>query len=96
MRDNTKTVESAGVKAPFHVRILQKIALPPTNSALIAQSLRVTVPSVERVVAVLVKQGDVERVDVNDYPSHLCLTAQGREYLREREPNWWQRRSVFP
>jgi len=79
-------------RVSFHVRILQKIAKPPTNEALIAADLRQTVPSVTRVVDVLVKQGDVERVAVEGYPAHLALTKQGREYLASREPNWWKNR----
>jgi len=77
---------------PFHVRVLEQIARPPTNEALIASDLRVTVPSVKRVVDTLVKQGDVERVEVPGYTPHLALTRQGREYLREREPGWWKTR----
>ena len=78
--------------SPFHIRTLKKIAKPPTNEALIAADLRVTVPSVTRVVDVLVKQGDVERIVVEGYPAHLALTKQGREYLAWREPNWWRNR----
>lgn len=75
----------------FHVSILEKIVrTSPTNEAMIAADLRVTVPSVKRVVDTLVRQGDVERVEVPGYVPHLAITRQGREYLREREPGWWR------
>jgi DNA-binding MarR family transcriptional regulator len=77
-------------RQPFHVRILQQIAKPPTNEALIASDLRVTVPSVRRIVDVFVRQGDVIRIEVEGYPPHLCLTKAGREYLAEKNPNWWK------
>lgn len=79
----------------FSVRILEKISKPPTNEALIASDLRVTVPSVKRVVDTLVKYGDVERINVPGYPPHLSLTRKGLEHLREQKPDWWKKRSGF-
>lgn len=78
-------------RKPFHVSVLEKIArTSPTNEAMIAADLRVTVSSVERVVNALIRQGDVERVEVPGYIPHLAITRQGREYLREQEPGWWR------
>lgn len=78
----------------FTVRVLEKISKPPTNEALIASDLRVTVPSVKRVVDTLIKYGDVQRVDVPGYPPHLSLTRQGLERLREQKPDWWKSKGL--
>ncbi len=73
-------------RKPFHVRVLEKIARSsPTNEGMVAADLRVTVPSVKRVVDTFIRQGDLERVEVPGYPPQLELTRQGREYLRERQ-----------
>ena len=83
--------QSRTKRKPFHVSILEKIVrTSPTNEFMLAADLRVTVPSVKRVVDTLVRQGDVERIEVPGYTPHLAITPQGREYLREREPGWWK------
>jgi hypothetical protein len=84
-------------RVPFHVKVLEKISKPPTNEFLIAADLHVTVPSVQRVVETLIKQGDVERIEVGGgSPPHLSLTQNGLAILRERVPGWWKSRQGSP
>jgi hypothetical protein len=83
-------------KKPFHVKVLEQIAKPPTNEVLIASDLRVTLPSVQRVVQTLIKHGDVKRIEVEGYPPHLALTKSGLQILRERVPGWYMHRQDSP
>lgn len=66
----------------FTDKVYDKILKGPTNEALIAADLRVTVGSVTRVVSHAIKYGYVERIDLDngDVP-HLLLTKDGRERL---------------
>lgn len=58
-------------------------------------SLSITA-NIQRVVEVLIRQGDLERVEVSpEYTPHLCLTRHGLNYLKEREPNWWKGRTTL-
>lgn len=81
-------------RTSFTTKVLREISKPPKSEAMIASDLRVTVPSVKRVVDTLVKYGRVERDEQEDgYPPILRLTRDGLDLLREQEPNWWQHRS---
>jgi DNA-binding MarR family transcriptional regulator len=66
----------------FTDKVYDKILKGPTNEALIAADLRVTMGSVTRVIDHAIKYGYVERIDLNngDVP-HLLLTKDGREQL---------------
>src|SRR5271155_493718 len=87
-------VSESAARKPFLIRVLELTAKPPTNESLIAADLRAPRARVEKAVATLIEQGDVERRDleIGDTPQ-LQITQSGLATLRGREPGGSLRRT---